>query len=408
MIDVAHVITRMIVGGAQENTLFSATGLAALPDYSVVLVTGPETGTEGNLLDRPHVGVEVVYLPHLVRAIRPDADALALREMYRLFGSRRPDVVHTHSSKAGVIGRFVAKATRVPLVVHTLHSLVFHDYQPRPVRVAYRTIKRGLVPFTDYYVSVSDNIRERAIAARIGRPDQHSTIRSGFDTTEFIDKLIPQREARARLGLPEDRVVVGSVARLFPLKGHAEVLAAARQLVRSRPEVLLVFAGGGPLQTDLEREVRESGLEGNVQFLGRVSPDDIPAVFSSFDVLVHASLREGLARVIPQGVLANLPIVCYDLDGSGEVVRDGVNGYLVAPRDVAMLADRLSLVVGDEALRKSLGGKTRDDVREQFSAHKMVSDLDELYKRLLDEQDVGQRCNSAVPHRSRRSRLARD
>jgi glycosyltransferase involved in cell wall biosynthesis len=386
LIDVAHVITRMIVGGAQENTLFSAAGLAALPDYRVVLATGPETGSEGDLLGGRDVGVEVVYLPHLVRSIRPDADALALHELYRVFARRRPDVVHTHSSKAGVLGRMAARATRVPLVVHTLHSLVFHDYQPRPVNLSYRTIKRGLVPLTDYYVSVSDNIRERAIAARIGRPDRHSTIRSGFDTGQFVAKLVDRSEARARLGLPEDRVIVGSVARLFPLKGHAEVLAAARLLVRSFPEVLFVFAGGGPLQADLEREVRDSALERNVRFLGRVPPEDITVVFSAFDVLVHASLREGLARVIPQGVLAGLPVVCYDLDGSGEVVADGVNGFLVAPRDTVALADRLALVVGDEGLRTALGGATRDQVQEEFSVHKMVSDLDVLYKRLLGER----------------------
>jgi glycosyltransferase involved in cell wall biosynthesis len=381
--DVAHVITRMIVGGAQENTLYSAAGLAARPDYRVVLATGPETGTEGNLLARADAGVEVVYIPHLVRAIRPDADALAVGEMYRLFARRRPDVVHTHSSKAGVLGRVAARAARVPLVVHTLHSLVFHDYQAWAVNRSYRTIKRTLVPLTDHYVSVSDNIRERAIAAGIGRPERHSTVRSGFDTAAFVSKLVPRPEARAQLGLPDDRVVVGVVARLFPLKGHGEILKAARRLVGSQPDVLFVFAGGGPLQAALEREVAESGLGGHVRFLGRVAPEDIPSVFSCFDILAHASLREGLARVIPQGVLAGLPVVCYDLDGSSEVVTDGVNGFLVAPRDTNALADRLGALAGDDALRKRLGGAGRDRIGDSFSIERMVGDLDELYTRLL-------------------------
>lgn len=384
MIDVAHVITRMIVGGAQENTLFSAAGLAALPDYRVVLVSGPETGTEGDLLENGDPGVEVVYAPHLVRAIRPDADARALAAMYRLFSQRRFDIVHTHSSKAGVLGRMAARAARVPLVVHTLHSLVFHDYQPKPLNQSYRMIKRSLVPLTDHYVSVSDNIRERAIAAGIGRPDRHSTIRSGFDTASFMATVTSRSEARARLGLPDDRVIVGAVARLFPLKGHAEILDAARRLVVTHPDVLFVFAGGGPLQAALEREVADSDLERNVRFLGRVDPDDIPCVFSSFDVLVHASLREGLARVIPQGILADLPIACYDLDGSSEVVTEGVNGFLVPPRDTAALADRLGALVDDEALRTRLGGAGRERIGEDFSIVRMVSDLDQLYRRLLE------------------------
>jgi glycosyltransferase involved in cell wall biosynthesis len=303
--------------------------------------------------------------------------------MYRLFARRRPDVVHTHSSKAGVLGRVAARAARVPLVVHTLHSLVFHDYQAWAVNRSYRTIKRTLVPLTDHYVSVSDNIRERAIAAGIGRPERHSTVRSGFDTAAFVSKLVPRPEARAQLGLPDDRVVVGVVARLFPLKGHGEILKAARRLVGSQPDVLFVFAGGGPLQAALEREVAESGLGGHVRFLGRVAPEDIPSVFSCFDILAHASLREGLARVIPQGVLAGLPVVCYDLDGSSEVVTDGVNGFLVAPRDTNALADRLGALAGDDALRKRLGGAGRDRIGDSFSIERMVGDLDELYTRLL-------------------------
>lgn len=383
MTTVCHVITRMIVGGAQENTLFSVAGLAQLPGYRVPLVTGPETGSEGNLLEGRDAGLEVVYVPHLVRSIRPVSDAHAVADLYRIFRRMRPDIVHTHSSKAGVLGRVAARAARVPVVVHTLHSLVFHDYQPAAVNLGYRTIKRALAPLTDHYVSVSDNIRARAVAARIGAPERHSTIRSGFLTDDFVAQLVPRDEARERLGLPQDRVVVGTVARLFPLKGHDEILAAARLLVARQPKVVFAFVGSGPLRGDLERAVARDGLGDNVRFLGRIRPEDIPVAFSAFDVMVHASLREGLARVIPQAVLAGLPVVCYDLDGSSEVITDGVNGFLVAPRDAAGLADRLDLLVGDELLREELGGTGAGAVRADFSVERMVGQLDDLYTRLL-------------------------
>jgi glycosyltransferase involved in cell wall biosynthesis len=346
-------------------------------------VTGPETGSEGGLLDGREGSLDVVYVPHLVRSINPAFDARATAELYQIFRRMKPDIVHTHSSKAGVLGRIAARAARVPLVVHTLHSLVYHDYQPALVNFTYRNIKRTLVPLTDFYVSVSDNIRDRAIAARIGSPERHATVRSGFLTDEFVAQLIPRPEARARFGLPDDRVIVGCVARLFPLKGHAEILEAARRLVRRQPDVLFAFVGSGPLQPELERTVRQYGLENNVRFLGRVTPEEIPAVLSAFDILAHASLREGLARVIPQGVLAGLPVVCYDLDGSGEVVTDGFNGFLVAPRDTAAFADRLETLVTDAALRETLGGRGREAVREEFSVAEMVRQLDELYRRLL-------------------------
>ncbi|MGH9276521.1 MAG: glycosyltransferase [Acidimicrobiales bacterium] len=383
MIDVDHLITRMIVGGAQENTLFSSIGLARLPDYRVRLVTGPETGSEGNLLEGKRFDFEVTYVPNLVRSINPLHDLRALADLYRNFSTSRPDIVHTHSSKAGVLGRMAARAARIRVVVHTLHSLVFHDYQPTAVNFTYRTIKRALVPLTDHYVSVSDNIRERAIAARIGRPEHHSTIRSGFLTDEFVASLVPQTEARRRLGLPTDRVVIGTVARLFPLKGHTEILASARRVVRQHPDALFVFVGSGPMLDEFQKITRDFGLQDNVRFVGRVAPEDIPAAFSAFDILAHASLREGLARVIPQGVLAGLPVVCYELDGSAEVVSDDVNGYLVAPRDTEAFADRLNLLIADESLRHRLSGGKREFVRAEWSVDEMVRRLDKLYRRLL-------------------------
>lgn len=383
MITVAHVITRMIVGGAQENTLFSVLGLAARPDYRVLLLTGPETGSEGNLLEGQQGDLDLVEVPNLVRSIHPIADARAVVELYRAFKRIRPDVVHTHSSKAGVLGRVAARAARVPVVVHTLHSLVYHDYQPAAVNFSYRMIKKTLSPLTDHYVSVSDNIRQRAIKARIGRSDLHSTIRSGFLTDSFVAQLVDQGQARDRFDLPKDRVVIGVVARLFPLKGHAEILAAARLLVEREPDVLFAFVGSGPLLEELQRTVREAGLQDNVRFVGRVRPEEIPVAFSSFDVLAHASLREGLARVIPQAVLAGLPVVCYDLDGSSEVVTDGVNGFLVPVHDDAGFADRLQKLVSDTSLREQMGGKGRDRIQIEFSADEMVRRLDLLYRQLL-------------------------
>ena len=274
--------------------------------------------------------------------------------MAQHFRETSPDIVHTHSSKAGVIGRVAARTARVPLTVHTLHSLVFHDYQPWPVRTTYRQVKRSMVPFTDHYVSVSDDIRERAIAARIGKPEQHSTVRSGFQTASFEASLVPRSEARERLGLPQDRVVIGVVGRTFPLKGHEEILQAAPTVMRKHPEAMFAFVGSGPLEPQLKEMVRELGLNATSSSSANAARGHAEVAFSAFDILAHASLREGLARVIPQGVLARLPVVCYDLDGSREVVTDGVNGFLVPPRDTVTLADRLCLVVGDEQLRARL------------------------------------------------------
>jgi glycosyltransferase involved in cell wall biosynthesis len=385
-VNVSHIITRMIVGGAQENTLFSVLGLSELPAYQVQLLTGPETGAEGNLLEVASSKPDVVTIPHLVRSIRPVADARAFGELRAALRASQPDVVHTHSSKGGVLGRAAARAAGAPVVVHTLHSLVFHDYQPRFVNRSYRLIKRTMVPLTDHYVSVSDNIRERAIDARIGTADHHSTVRSGFDTAAFRATLLPTAEARAQLDVPHDRVVVGVVARLFPLKGYEDILQVAPRIVRQHPDVLFMFVGSGPMRGELEATVERLGLGRNVLFSGRVPPSDVPVAFSCFDILLHASLREGLARVIPQAVLAGKPVVAYDLDGSGEVVEDGRNGFLVRPRDLDELAMRVGELVGDARSRELLGGVGADEIAVKFSVEEMVRQLDELYRRLLAER----------------------
>jgi glycosyltransferase involved in cell wall biosynthesis len=376
------VITRMILGGAQENTLSSVQGLSAIPDYDVTLLTGPETGSEGTILSNVDPSVDVVYVPSMIRSINPLLDVRSTYWLAQWFRRAQPDLVHTHSSKAGVVGRLAARWAAVPHVVHTLHSLVFHDYQPKPVEATYRQIKRALVPFTDYYVSVSDDIRERAIAAGIGRPDQHCTIRSGFETAAFAAALLPRDTARERLDLPTDRVIVGVVGRLFPLKGHQELLDVAPQLVRKHPEILFAFVGSGPLEPDLRRFVREHGLSRHVAFVGSVPPEEVPVAFSALDMLVHTSLREGLARVIPQAVLAQVPVVAYDLDGSREVVEDGENGFLVRPRDRVQLAERIGLMVSDPGLRARMAGVGSDRILHDYSVEQMVRKLDELYRQL--------------------------
>lgn len=380
---IVHVITRMIVGGAQENTLLSAEGQARIEGNEVLLITGSETGTEGDLLAGYDGPVRVVHMPELMRAVHPVLDVKATIALRRIFREERPDVVHTHSSKAGVVGRVAAKAARVPLVFHTLHSLVFHDYQPWYLNRSLRIVKRGMVPFTDHYASVSDNIRVRALAAGIGKPEQHSTVYSGFQTDAFIEALLPRDEAKAALGLPTDRFVVGVVGRLFELKGHDQILRAAPLLVREAPETLFAFVGSGPLEDELRREISRLGLDDHFTFTGRLPFSEMPVAFSAFDALAHASLREGLARVIPQAVLAGAPVVCYDLDGSSEVVHDEVNGYLVPPLDHRALADRLALLAHDPELRTRLGGATRDDVAHRFSATTMATHLDRLYRDLL-------------------------
>jgi glycosyltransferase involved in cell wall biosynthesis len=381
---VAHIITRLILGGAQENTLYTVIGQQR--DYDVTLIIGVDDGTEGTLRDRAAAAkVRVVVVPTLVRPIRPLTDLRALVSLVWLLRRGRFDVVHTHSSKAGILGRIAARLAGVPVVVHTLHSLVFHEFQARWKNALYIWLKKRCAPITDVLISVNEQTVRGAVAAGIGRPEQYVTIYSGIELDRFLtvgERLDPGA-AKRRVGIPFDAPVVGKVARLFPLKGHAQFLAAAAEIAALNPSAWFLLVGDGPLRGELEARVAELGLRDRTVFTGRVPPDEVPECLQAMDVVVHTSLREGIARVLPQAGAVGKPIVTFALDGAPEVVKDGVSGYLVPPLDTAGLARRVAELLADEDRRRSMGLAGRAFVERHFSVERMVARINEQYDRLL-------------------------
>lgn len=381
---VAHIITRLILGGAQENTLYTAIGQQR--DYDVTLIIGVDDGTEGTLCDRAAAAnVRVVVIPTLVRPIRPLTDLRALAALVRVLRQGRFDIVHTHSSKAGILGRMAARIAGVPIVVHTLHSLVFHEYQARWKNAAYVWLKKRCAPLTDLLISVNDQTVRGAIAAGIGRPDQYVTIYSGIELDRFLSvrDRFDTSAAKRRVGIPPDAPVVGKIARLFPLKGHEQFLDAAAEIARLNPTAWFLIVGDGPLRGQLEQRVADLGLKSRTVFTGRVPPDEVPECIQAMDVVVHTSLREGIARVLPQAGAVGKPIVTFDLDGAPEVVKDGFSGYLVAPLDTSLLARRTAELLDDADLRERMGEAGRRFAEQNFSVEHMVARINEQYERLL-------------------------
>jgi glycosyltransferase involved in cell wall biosynthesis len=381
---VAHIITRLILGGAQENTLYTVIGQQR--DYDVTLIIGIDDGTEGTLRDRAAAAnVRLIVVPTLIRPIRPLTDLRALVALVRLLRRERFDVVHTHSSKAGIVGRLAARIAGVPVVVHTLHSLVFHEYQAAWKNFVYIYLKRLCAPITDLLISVNERTTRGALEAGIGRPDQYVTIYSGFELDRFLtigDRLTPDA-AKQRLGIPAAAPVVGKIARLFPLKGHEQFLAAAAEIGRLNPAAWFLIVGDGPIRPEVEQQVAALGLGPRTVFTGRVPPDEVPACIQAMDVVVHTSLREGLARVLPQAGAVGKPIVTFDLDGAPEVVKDGISGYLVAPLDTSALARRAVELLADPVLSRRMGQSGRAFVERTFSVDRMVQLINEQYERLL-------------------------
>lgn len=382
---VTHVITRLILGGAQENTVSTVLGLRAKPGLTVRLLSGPATRGEGSLeaafRDCPGV---LALVPHLVRPVHPWHDALAWRELLRLFRRDRPDLVHTHSGKAGFLGRLAAHRAGVPLIVHTIHGPSFGPFQGVVLNTAYHWAERRAAAVTTHFISVAGAMTRQYLAAGLGRPDQFTCIRSGFELEPFL-AVGPEPAGREALGLAKEDFVVGKIARLCELKGHDDLFAAAPALVAACPRMKFLLVGDGPWRARLEVRAGHLGLRDRFVFAGLVPPDRIPAMLGAMDVVAHLSRREGLARAIPQALAAARPVVAYDGDGAGEVCLDGRTGFLVAPGDLARLRERLLQLFADPPLRRRLGQAGRALVREPFPIGRMVDEIYALYLRLARE-----------------------
>jgi len=384
-IRVLHIITRLIIGGAQENTLLTVEGLHARPEYAVALLVGSDRGSEGTLLARARRGgVPLLEVPELVRLPHPVKDPVALVRIAQAIRAGDYHIVHTHSTKAGLLGRLAARMMRTPIVIHTLHSLAFHPYQAWIANRSLRLMKRCLAPSTDHFISVSDAVRRGALAAGIGRPEQHSTIYSGIELDRFLAAPANREVVRRRLGIPPDAPVVGKVARLFHLKGHAEFLPALPAVVRAVPDVRVLLVGDGILQSAIREEARRLGVLDHLVFAGLVDPEGIPELLAAMDVVVHTSLREGLARVLPQALAMGKPVVAYDLDGSPEVVLPAVTGHLVRPGDIEGLAGALIGLLRDPDERDRLGKNGRRLVGRLFGVERMVDQIHDVYTKLLE------------------------
>lgn len=383
---VTHVITRLIVGGAQENTIASVFGLRQKPGLEADLVSGPTRGPEGSLEPRfascPGL---LTIVPELVRPLHPWKDWLAARRLTQLFRSRRPEIVHTHSGKAGVLGRLAAARAGVPIIVHTIHGPSFGPFQGLAANLLFRCAERRAAKVTTHFVVVAQALQEQYLAAGIGRTEQYTKILSGFVLDPFL-AAGNDLELRARLGLGPEDIIVGKIARLFKLKGHDDLFAIAPALVRGCPGLKFLLVGDGPWRPRFAARARALGLESHFVFTGLVPPEAVPGLIGVMDIVVHLSRREGLARALPQALAAGRPVVAYDCDGAQEVCLDNETGFLLSPGDLTGLSERLLRLAQDADLRRRLGRRGRQLVQQRFGAQQMVDDLYQLYLRLAQSR----------------------
>lgn len=388
-IRVVHVITRMILGGAQENTLHTCDGLNASGQWDVTLLTGPPLGPEGELLSDVHrLGIDCRVLSGLRRNVNPPLDLQAFRQLKRAFNELKPTIVHTHSSKAGVLGRIAARHAGIPVIVHTVEGLPFHRFSSPLRNFLYIRAERLAARHCDHIACVAEAMIEQIVAAGVTDRSKTSTIYSGMDVDSYLDARPLRESVRARYGLNPQDVVIGKIARLFELKGHEFVIQAAPRVIDHCPDARFLFVGDGILRQQLESQIEQAGLQERFVFTGLVPPEDIPGLVSAMDIVVHASLREGLARVLVQGLLCEKPVVTYAVDGAHEVIIPKETGYLVAPKSVDGLADALIDAFQNFGEARAMAAEGRRRFADRFRIETMVQETEQLYRRLMAEKGL--------------------
>lgn len=376
-----HIITRLIKGGAQENTLATVLGLRE-KGYDVILASGLTSGPEGEIetLARKN-GVDPVIIPELVRQPHPWKDLVSTFKIYFLIRKHRFDVVHTHTSKAGIIGRAAAKLAGVPVIVHTPHGHIFHSYfGPIKTKLFY-TLEVIFAGFCDKIITLTDKCKEEHIKLGIANPQKFSTIHSGISLERFRERSFDINKIKADLNIPAASKVVGTVARLEPIKGVNFFIDSMQEIAKSYPDAYFLIVGDGRQRKILEAKVRELGLEEKVVFTG--IRDDVPELISAMDVFVLPSLNEGMGRVLVEAGLLSKPIVATRVSGIPELVQDNATGILVEPANPQALAAGIIELLSDPQKARTMGDNARLRMAEHFSAEKMVDKIDALYKELL-------------------------
>ena len=411
---IVHIITRLIIGGAQENTLITCKELAAR-GHDVTLITGPPIGPEGQLLDEAKKqSYKTIVIDELIRKISPFKDWAAYERLKDLLEEIQPDIVHTHSAKAGILGRYagywlkennirllnnarnnvlpslsracqeIIEEKRIPKIIHTIHGLAFHKYQNALINKFYIAIEKIAAKRTDAFISVADAMTAQTKAVGIGIDKPYTTAYSAIEEDDFLNPPSAEDVSgfRQKYNIPQDAVVLVTIARLFELKGHDYIIESAKQLAGRFENCVWLFVGDGNLTDKIKKQIGDLGLSDRFRFTGLLSPNKISLVIHSSDILLHCSVREGLARAIVQGFLCGKPAVAFDLDGTPEVVNPDT-GRLVEAGNIEQLVESCGELIADGELRDRLGAAGREFVKMKFAPAAMADTIQSVYDELL-------------------------
>jgi glycosyltransferase involved in cell wall biosynthesis len=384
-VKVLRVIARLNVGGPALHVAYLTEGLADR-GYDTTLVAGSlARGEESMAQVAQQRGARIVTLPHLARDISPLNDALAVFRLADLIRKERPQILHTHTAKAGFVGRIAALLAgdaRPPIVVHTFHGHVLRGYFSPIVTLGFRTLERWLASITTKLIAVSPEVRDDLVRLGVAPEEKFAVVRLGIELGERVGGGDDVRgETRRQLGVAPDAFVVGWVGRMTAVKRTDDVLLAFEKLLERGVDAWLCLVGDGPDRDHLERRAHQLGIARRCLFLGY--QDDVAPYYEAIDTLLLPSVNEGTPVSVIESLAAGRPAVATRVGGVPDVLRDGVDGFLVDVGDAAALADRLAELARDPARREEMGRAGRERVLERYAVARLVDDVDALYRELL-------------------------
>lgn len=383
-IKIVRIISRLNVGGPAIHTILLSHGLNA-DGYKDVLVCGQASKSEGDMMYfAKAMNIEPVCIPELGREISIGRDIVAFFKIYSMLRRERPDIVHTHTAKAGALGRLAALFAGVPIKVHTFHGHIFDGYfSPFKAKV-FLLLEKFLAFFTDRIIIVSKHVKDEIVKElKITTEEKCAVIPLGLELGKFIscDKL--KNTFRKQINVGADTLLVGIVGRLVPIKNHKMFLSAAikvREALRGK-NIKFVIVGDGELKDDLKRYAFDIGVSADVIFTGWI--ENLAPVYADLDIVVLTSLNEGTPVSLIEAMAAGLPAVATDVGGVKDIIEDGANGFLVDKNDISGLCDKILSLIFDKDARKNMGSAGRDFVRQRFSKERLIRDIERFYEDIV-------------------------
>ncbi len=383
-VKVMYIITKLGIGGSSYYTLALSSKIN--PDrYETVLVKGFEKEDEGDMMRFFNSSqVRLILVPVLCREIHPVKDLLAFVQLWRIIKAYRPDIIHTNSTKAGVLGRLAGRMIGVPVIIHTIHGHVFHSYFNPVISYLFRLIERFSALCSHKVITVGELQRRDILQYKVGNSRKVISIPIGLELEPLLTCERYRGQLKRELGLDENILVVGIVARLFPVKGHDLFLEAAAKVQKEFSPVKFIIVGGGELEEPLKHKVKKLQMERDVFFLGYRG--DLPEIYADLDVVVLSSYNEGLPVSIIEAMAAAKPVVATEVGGVRELVQHEETGYVVPPGNANALAEAILKLIKDPSKRHVMGTQGRQHVNSQFTLERMLQAMDCLYLQMLEEK----------------------